>query len=47
MDFLIMIIAFVGIAAGLISTAYLMISIPAVLIWKFYRKVRYKIPMTM
>lgn len=47
MDFIIMIVAIIGIAAGLISTAYLVISIPAVLIWKIYRKVRFKIPMTM
>lgn len=46
MDFLIMIIAVIGIAAGLISTVYLVISLPAVIVWKIYRTVRYKIPLT-
>ncbi len=40
-------IAIVGIAAGLLSTLFLVISLPAVIVWKIYRKVRYKIPMTM
>lgn len=47
MDILIMIVAVIGIAAGLISTAYLVISLPAVLVWKIYRKVRFKTPLTM
>lgn len=47
MDFLIMIIAVIGIAAGLLSTAYLVISLPAVLIWKIYRRIRFKTPLTM
>lgn len=37
----IMIIAIVGGLAGMLSTVYLMISLPAVLIWKLYRKVRF------
>lgn len=37
----IMIIAMVGGLAGMLSTVYLMISLPAVLIWKLYRKVRF------
>ncbi len=35
----ILLIAIIGGAAGLLSTAYLVISLPAVLIWKVYRKV--------
>lgn len=46
MDFLIMIIAIIGIAAGLISTAYLVVSLPVVIIWKIYRKIRFKTPLT-
>ncbi len=42
----IMIIAIVGGATGLLSTAYLAISFPAVLLWKVYRKVVHKIPLT-
>ncbi len=47
MDLIIMIVAIIGIAAGLISTAYLVISLPAVLIWKIYRRIRFKTPITM
>ena len=47
MDFIIRIVAVVGIAAGLISTAYLVISLPAVIVWKTYRKIRFKTPLTM
>ena len=42
----ILIIAIVGGATGLLSTAYLAISFPAVLLWKVYRKVVHKIPLT-
>lgn len=28
---------------GVLSTAYLTIGLPAVIIWKFYRKIRYGI----
>lgn len=35
----ILLIAIIGGAAGLLSTAYLVISLPAVLVWKVYRKV--------
>lgn len=47
MDFAITIVAIIGIVAGLISTAYLVVSLPAVLIWKIYRKIRFKTPLTM
>lgn len=42
----IMVIAIIGGAAGLLSTLYLTVSFPAVILWKFYRKLRYSIPMT-
>lgn len=38
-----MIITVVGGAIGLLSTGYLVIGIPAVIFWKFYRKIRYHI----
>lgn len=47
MDFIIMLVAIIGIAAGLISTAYLVISLPVVIIWKIYRKIRFNTPITM
>ena len=42
----IMIIAIVGGATGLLSTAYLAVSFPAVLLWKLYRRVVHRIPVT-
>lgn len=36
-----MIICAVGGLSGLISTGYLLISLPAVIIWKLYRRVRF------
>ena len=47
MDFIIMIVAIIGIVAGLISTAFLVVSLPAVIIWKIYRKIRFNTPLTM
>ena len=41
----VMIIAIIGGAAGLLSTVYLLFSLPAVLVWKVYRKVCKGIPM--
>ena len=40
----IMIIAIVGGATGLLSTAYLAVSFPAVILWKLYRRVVHRIP---
>ncbi|WP_176927282.1 hypothetical protein [Lachnotalea sp. AF33-28] len=37
-------IALIGGAAGLFSTVYLLFSLPVVIIWKFYRKARFGIP---
>ena len=42
----ILIIAIVGGATGLLSTAYQAISFPAVLLWKLYRRVVHRIPLT-
>jgi len=43
----ILLIAIIGGAVGLFSTLYLVISLPAVLVWKVYRKVTKKIPLMM
>lgn len=37
----ILIIAIIGGAAGLISTLYLLVSLPLVIVWKIYRHFRY------
>lgn len=42
----IMIIAIIGGATGLLSTLYLAVSFPAVIVWKLYRKAVHKIPLT-
>ena len=42
----ILIIAIVGSVTGLLSTAYLAVSFPAVLLWKLYRRVVHRIPVT-
>ena len=42
----ILIIAIVGGATGLLPTAYLAISFPAVLLWKLYRRVVHRVPLT-
>ena len=39
----VLLIAVVGGAVGLFATLYLVVSFPAVLIWKIYRKVRFGI----
>lgn len=46
MNILILLVAIIGGAAGLLSTIYLTISLPAIIIWKIYRKIRLGIPMT-
>ncbi len=42
----VLIIAIVGGAVGALSTLYLVVSFPAVLIWKIYRRVRFGISIT-
>lgn len=34
-----LLIAFVGGAVGILSTLYLLISLPAVIVWKIYRRI--------
>lgn len=41
-----LIIAFIGGTVGILSTVYLLLSFPAVLIWKIYRKIAKGIPLT-
>ena len=40
------IVAIVGGITGLLTTLYLTISFPAVIIWKIYRRIVHDIPMT-
>ncbi len=42
----ILLIAVVGGVAGALSTVYLTISLPAVIIWKIYRRIHLGIPVT-
>lgn len=42
----ILLIAIVGGATGLLSTLYLVISLPAIIVWKIYRKIHLGIPIT-
>lgn len=42
-----LLIMIIGGAAGLLSTLFLTISLPAVIGWKFYRRIVKKIPLTM
>lgn len=42
----ILLITIVGGAAGILSTLYLTLSLPAILIWKIYRRIHLGIPLT-
>lgn len=42
----IFVVAAIGAAAGILSTLYLTISLPAVILWKLYRRAVKKIPVT-
>lgn len=42
----VLIIMIIGGAAGLLSTLYLLFSLPAVIIWKIYRSITQGIPVT-
>lgn len=46
MNPLTLIIAIIGGGAGILSTAFLTISFPAVILWKIYRRIVHKIPLT-
>ena len=41
-----LVIAIIGGAVGLVTTLFLTISLPATILWKLYRKVRFGIPVT-
>lgn len=41
-----LLVAIVGGAAGLLSTLYLVFSLPAVIVWKIYRRIHLGIPIT-
>lgn len=41
----IIILIIIGGSVGLLANLYLLISFPAVIIWKFYRKLRYHLTM--
>ena len=41
MQILIWVMMIVGGAAGLLSTAYLVLAMPIILVWKIFRKVKY------
>lgn len=41
-----MILMIIGGATGLITTLYLVISLPVVIVWKIYRKIRYGYALT-
>lgn len=43
---LVIVIAVIGGLAGALSTLYLTISFPAVILWELYRRIVHKIPMT-
>lgn len=43
----ILLVMLIGGAAGIFSTAFLVISLPATIVWKIYRKVTKGIPLTM
>ena len=45
MNIVLILIAIIGGAVGILSTLYCTISMIAVIIWKIYRKVRYQISM--
>lgn len=45
MNIAILIIAAIGGLLGVLSVLYLTIGIPVVIIWKFYRKLRYGLKM--
>ncbi|MBQ7955556.1 MAG: hypothetical protein IJ282_07370 [Lachnospiraceae bacterium] len=42
MNIVMWIIIIVGGAVGVISSLYMLLSIPAIIVWKIYRKIRYK-----
>lgn len=46
MNIIVIAVAVIGSIIGIITTVYLCISLPAIIIWKIYRKIRFQIPLT-
>lgn len=42
---LVLVIAIVGGGVGIAATLYLLLSLPAVIVWKIYRSIRYSTPL--
>jgi len=40
----VLVLMIVGGSVGLLSTLYLLVSLPVVIVYKFYRKIRFQIP---
>lgn len=45
MDIVLLLIAIIGGAVGIFTSVYCAISLPATIIWKFFRKLKYHISM--
>ncbi|WP_455718597.1 hypothetical protein [Anaerosporobacter sp.] len=45
MNIVLILIAIIGGTVGILTTIYCAISMPVVIIWKFYRKIKYHISM--
>ena len=46
MNFVMILLMIIGGAVGIITSLYILISLPAIIIWKIYRKFRYGDPLT-
>lgn len=46
MNIIVIFFMIVGGGVGILSTLYIMISLPAIIIWKIYRKIRFGYPLT-
>ena len=46
MNFVMILLMIIGGAVGIITSLYILISLPAIIIWKIYRKFRYGYPFT-
>lgn len=46
MNLIVIIFMIIGGAAGIFSSLYILISLPAIIIWKIYRKIRYGYALT-
>lgn len=46
MNIVVVIFMIIGGAAGVLSSLYILVSLPAIIIWKIYRKIRYGYALT-